>query len=130
MPTQPVTTGQLPHRELADIAHQAASQTASDLAGQLRMLRCEPMTTPTLEPADLHHQRGRPTQRWQVPHPPPAGLMHPGCAEPAGRAALHRLAVGDLHDQLGLIITDHPHDTDAAQMQPHGHGILGNEAPS
>ena len=35
------------------------------------------MTTPlTLEAADLHHQGGRPSQRRQVPHPPPARLMH------------------------------------------------------
>jgi hypothetical protein len=56
--------------------------------------------------------------------------MHGGRAGTTVRAVLHRLAVSDLDNQLGLIIADNVHDTETAQVQPHGHGILGDEAPS
>ena len=52
MPAESVTAGQFPDGQLADIRDEGAGQAAGGLAGQLRMLRLEPMTTPTLEPGD------------------------------------------------------------------------------
>jgi hypothetical protein len=89
---------------VAFIDHQTASQPAGDLADQLRVLGREAMTTPALVAADLHHQRRGAAQRGQIPHPSPAGLMNLPRASPAAGAALHRLGVGHLHHQLGLVI--------------------------
>jgi len=44
VPAQTVAAGQLPHRQLPHVGDEPAGEAAGDPAGQLRMLRGEPMT--------------------------------------------------------------------------------------
>ena len=65
------------------------------------------MTTPALEPADLDHQGGRPTQRGEVPHPA-AGLTGPPfvCRRPSGCRRTPGVPPGHRHVACGSTASD------------------------
>ena len=130
VPAQAMAPCRRPQRHDPRVRDEPARQTPRQLVLELGMvLEMARRAVVAHEPAPQPHQRRAPPRHLQIAHLAPAGVVHPGAAEPARRASRPPHGRLDLHPQLARRVRHHREHACLTQVQPHPHRIRSHRGP-